>query len=166
MLMSSKFNPVETLQIEGRTLDVRQMPFLKALEFLKKLGAIAGQLFDTQGKFLLLKKKATGPSATDNSQTPAAIAQLATYDINVEQLTKFIQESGDLATFLIQHSTRQDNAFIENLSLGEGLAILHKAIEMNLSPEIQELGKALAGSLAAALSKTPAKSSSQKLSTS
>lgn len=142
--MSSKLNPVEKVTLSQGEVEVRQMPFVQALEFIKKLSALAGQMFDTEGRFVLAAKNGIdGPNG-------------ANVEINLGVLQDIVGSSSELTLFLIQHSTRKDAEWINSLSAAEGLVVLKKAIEMNLSQEILSLGNELAGFLADAFRRKPA----------
>ena len=123
---------------------VKQLPFMKAIELLKGLGKVADQLFDKNGRFKLYstEKRADGNVV----------------NLDLAPLQEVLQGSGELMAFVIMHSTKKDREWVENLSLAEGLAILKVALEQNLSPEILNLGKDVAGTFRAKIPATPTKS--------
>ncbi|MEO5804704.1 MAG: hypothetical protein ABIR24_14355 [Verrucomicrobiota bacterium] len=127
-------NPVEQVKLGSETVEMRQLPFLRAFEFTKQLSAIAGKLFDKDGSFIIARKK----NPTDTKA-----------ELNLAPLADAITSSGDLTSFLLLHSTvGKDQAWLEKLSTAEGLKLLHVAIRLNLSKEILSLGNELAASLA------------------
>ncbi len=127
-------NPGTELTLADDTkVVVKQMPFLKALEFLKQIGKIADQLFEKNGKFKLYNTEKTAAGATVH--------------LNLDPLQDILQQSSELMAFVILNSTKKDAAWLEERSLAEGLALLKAALEQNLSPEVLELGNGLAGAL-------------------
>ncbi len=134
----SILNPVQSVTLSRDSVEVRQMPFLQALQFLKEVSGLAGKLFDAKGNFLLAKKSSNG------------------VELDLQPLQDMVSSTGDLAVFLLKHSTGKDDEWISKLSAAEGMTVLKAAIEINLSPEILKLGNDLAGFLVAAFTKKTA----------
>jgi hypothetical protein len=130
-------NPVKEVPLDNAKVEVRQLPFLKAVEFLKKLSALSAQLFTPDGRFRLVREGG------------------GTAQFDAAALQEIIAQSGDLAEFLILHSTRKDRPWLEELSTAEGLLVLKEALAANTAPEIFSLGKEVAGVLKEI--RTPAK---------
>jgi hypothetical protein len=130
-------NPVIQVPLDNGKVEVRQLPFLKAIEFLKKLAGISASLFTADGKFRLVKSSPdpSNPSAASNLQ------------LDIAGIQEVINQSGDLAEFLILNSTAKDRAWLESLSLAEGMTVLEHALRANTAPEILALGNGIAGVL-------------------
>lgn len=121
-------NPVKALQLsDSNSVEVRQMPFLKAMEFIKKIGALAGNLIDDKGQFKLAKFKGKGADKM--------------MELDLSFLQTLIGDSADLMIFVIKHSTGKEEAWVEKLSAAEGMEVLKTALELNLSDEVLALGK-------------------------
>jgi hypothetical protein len=134
-------NPTEAVQLSAETVEVRQLPFLRALEFMKQISSMVGALFDERGRFKLVRRDASQPDAP-------------VYDL--APLKSLIESSADLAVFLLKHSTGKDDEWVAKLSASEGLTLLHAALRLNLSKEVLALGNEMAAFLAGAFSREAA----------
>ncbi|HWD20517.1 MAG TPA: hypothetical protein VHB20_14690 [Verrucomicrobiae bacterium] len=153
--MSNILNPVREITLGAGRIEVRQMPFVQAIEFIKRLSVVASRMFDDHGRFKLSRAVASPAEplpVIDPELARTGVARLATptevhMAFDFDAIQKVIAESADLTEFLILHSTRQDAAWLKSLSLLEGLTILEAALDLNLSPEVLRLGNEVAGAL-------------------
>jgi hypothetical protein len=139
-------NPVVEVLIDSGKVEVRQLPFIKAIEFLKMLAAVAGTLFTADGKFKLISPSPSPAGAGEGRGEGAGASRPMVLD--VDGLQAVVAQGGDLMEFVLLHSTRKDRAWLDGLSLSEGLLLLKHALELNTAPEILALGNDIAGVLA------------------
>ena len=126
----SVFRPTETVDLGDRQVTVKQLAFLDAIEFGKRLARTAGQMVDPSGR---VKIFGTGP---DGKRV-----------IIPEEVAELIGSSQSLAGWLIEKSAKIPATEILELSATEGLAILHAALRVNLTERLAKEGNGLAAFL-------------------
>jgi hypothetical protein len=113
-------------------VEVRELSWERALEFLKMLSSHSRQFVSADGKF----------------------------NFNLDKMAELVSGASELSTFLLKHSVCKgagdadgkflgDN-FADVLPFSEGLVLLDAALEINLSPEILALAKKTAARFAPA----------------
>jgi hypothetical protein len=110
-------HPVKSLTIAGQEVTVKELPWFEAIEFIKKLSGFIGSLIDANG----------------------------TLRVDIGAVTEMIVSTDELATTLITKTTGKDSEWVKTLSLSDALSLLDTALALNLSDEIIQKGKSIAG---------------------
>lgn len=118
--------PEITVQLASGPVVLRDLPWLDALEFLRRLSDHAKDIL-------------AASTASDGSVDLAAL---------LPKLTELVQNVGDLSTFLLTKSAGKDEAWLAQFGTFETMALLDAALEVNLSEGLIELGKKVAARLA------------------
>lgn len=126
--MDNILYPVRELQIGKETIQVRELAWREALQFLQQLAAAITEKLGTDGTLTL---------------TP-------------ESVQGMVAGSAELTEALITKSCGRDRQWLGEQRAGDVLALLDAAIELNLSPEIIDRGKRIAGRVQAAFGPLPA----------
>jgi hypothetical protein len=114
------------LTLHGQKITVREMRWMDARQFLNKLAAQAGAFFDVQ----------------ESPETGINVK----FVFDLPRLIGVIKDCGELADFLLTKSTGQPEAWLQEISLTDGLQVLDAALELNVSEEIiTALKKTVAG---------------------
>lgn len=118
-------NPVATVPIRGHSVEVRELRWRDYLKVIKDMTSAAFELFGSAG----------GKVAIDE------------FSLSKEKLISVIAQQEELLAWTIDKATNLKEFKIEvaDLSGTEALTILNKIVEMNIRPELVELGKSLAG---------------------
>ena len=125
-------DPVRTVDIGGEQVQVRELRWLDALQFLQKLAGGIEQVAGTQ-----------------------AIGLDGTVRLNADKLREAVLSGGELANTLLAKSTGLPQARLDALSASQALSLLQAAIEINFREELRGklrgVGAALQGTLTATL---------------
>ncbi len=125
-------DPVRTVDIGGEQVQVRELRWLDALQFLQKLAGGIEQVVGTQ---------AIGPDGTVR--------------LNADKLREAVLSGGELANTLLAKATGLPQARLDALSASQALSLLQAAIEINFREELlgklRGVGAALQGTLTATL---------------
>jgi len=105
-------DPVQPVDVAGERLEVRELSWIDALDFVGKLGGLLDRFIDQESGKLVFSQ---------------------------DQMGRVIGQSGELATDLILKATGKPPDWIEGLRTSEALSVLAAAIQVNLHPEL--LGK-------------------------
>lgn len=117
-------NAVRLVKVRGEQVEVRELTWKDYVRAVKQMtGTILGLIGDG------------GKISMD------AIV------LNREKLTEAIGAQEDLVAWVLAKSTSRDQAWVDSLSAREVLPLLDAVIELNLSPEVIEQGKKLAGQM-------------------
>jgi hypothetical protein len=108
--------PDREVKIGDEKVTVRELKWSEGRAFLKQMTNYLGGLFDEKGEV----------------------------QVNAAGVAKLITETEELIESLITKSTGKDAQFIGNLQLGQIMALLEVALELNLFALIEK-GKAMAG---------------------
>lgn len=127
MSVSALFPSKQVKLHGGEAVEVREMAWPDALEFLRKLTAFAGSYLKPDGSFAF----------------------------SMTGLADLVNSSAELSNFLILKSTDQSEAFLERLPVCSALDILDSALELNLSEEVLKRGKKLGARFQALAGKSP-----------
>lgn len=110
-------NPVRSVKLAAGELQVRELNWRDALEFMAKLSKHAGALFDEKGSVTL----------------------------DLEKLGSLVMGTKEVADHLLMKATGREQEWVDGLSLSEALVVIDAALELNLSPELIARGKKVAG---------------------
>jgi hypothetical protein len=121
-------DPKVEIKVRGETIVVREMPWPKSIEFIRKLGLHAQQLVDAEGKLSL----------------------------NLGKIVGLIANTAELAEFLVRESTGKPDEWRDSLPMSQMLAVLDAAISINLSSDAVGNAKKLEGRLRSLFAAVPA----------
>ena len=124
-------DPVRTVDIGGEQVQVRELRWLDALQFLQKLAGGIEQVVGTQ---------AIGPDGTVR--------------LNADKLREAVLSGGELANTLLAKATGLPQARLDALSASQALSLLQAAIEINFREELLGKLKAVGGVLQGAVTAT------------
>jgi hypothetical protein len=114
-------HPEKTLMVrrgsESIEVTVSELAWPDAIAFLGKLGSHLGKLINEKGEVR----------------------------VDLGLITELIAGSTELANELIAKSTDEDADMLKDMRASDALAILDAALELNLSDELIERGKTIAG---------------------
>jgi len=114
-------NPVKTVQVGGEQIEVREIKWRDAVQFLQELSKQAANFITPQGNLQL----------------------------SADNLPSVVIQSASLIDLLLTKSTGKDSAWINDLNPHDVLVLIDAAIELNASPELFARGKTVAGRLKA-----------------
>jgi len=126
--MTDILYPVIEVRIGSDRITVRELAWREALAFLQQLAAAITATLGTDGTFTL---------------TPQSVQTI-------------VAGSAELTEALLCKSCDRDAAWLARQRTTDILALLDAAIELNLSPEIIDRGKKIAGRVQAAFGPVPA----------
>jgi hypothetical protein len=112
-------HPVTELKINSETVEVRELRWAHALEFLRKLSAHVGKLV----------------SVTSTGQIAASL--------DMDKLVAVITGAEDLAAYLVEKSTGKDANWLNELSVSDAVTVLDAALALNLSEDLLKKVSAL-----------------------
>jgi len=125
-------DPVRTVDIGGEQVQVRELRWLDALQFLQKLAGGIEQVVGTQ-----------------------AIGADGTVRLNADKLREAVLSGGELANTLLAKATGLPQARLDALSASQALSLLQAAIEINFREELlgklRGVGAVLQGTMTATL---------------
>ena len=116
-------NPVKEIAVAGATWQVKEMNWRDGMQFLGMISKHASEVVSGEG----------GKVTVDFAKLPALVASME-----------------ELANFLLTRSTGRELAEVNALRFSDSLALIDAAIELNLSQELLERGKQIAGRVGAA----------------
>jgi hypothetical protein len=111
--------PDREFMVGEEKVTVREMLWPDALAFLRKLGTYLEKFMNEKGEMR----------------------------VDLGLITEVITATDELATMLIAKSIGKDEAWLAALSMSQGLEILGAALEVNLTEDLLEKGKKIAGFL-------------------
>ena len=124
-------DPVRTVDIGTEQVQVRELRWLDALQFLQKLAAGIEQVVGTQ---------AIGPDGAVR--------------LNADRLREAVLSGGDLANTLLVKATSLPQARLESLSASQALTLLGAAVEINFREDLLGKLKGVGGALQGAVTAT------------
>lgn len=121
-------DPTEVVNIGTEVVQVRELRWVDALQFLQKLAAGIEQIAGTQ---------AAGPDGTVR--------------LNADRLRDAVLSGGELANTLLAKATSLPPARLESLSASQALVLLQAAVRVNFREELlgklKAVGAAVQGTL-------------------
>lgn len=159
-------HPVEVVKLrDGSGVEVRELSWIKALEFMSQLSAHAQEIVEplTAEIAKCEDRRPFPPSLKQGVQMEEYLAEMVKWEearrqvigrVLLSQVQKIITGSGSLAEFLLTHSVKLDPDRLNALGAADALRLLESAIGLTLNEEILSRGKAVAARVLAAF--TPA----------
>ncbi|MBI5771921.1 MAG: hypothetical protein HZA93_29380 [Verrucomicrobia bacterium] len=121
--------PTITVTLASGPVELRDLPWQDALEFLRRLSSHAKDIL-------------ASATAGDGRVDLQAL---------LPKLTELVTNVGELSTFLLTKSAGKDEEWLKQFGTLETMALLDAALEVNLSDGLLALGKKVAGRLARVL---------------
>lgn len=106
-------DPVREIAISTGMIQIKEMPWMQALKFIKMLSDHCKTFQQPDGSF----------------------------KFETARLAELIAGIEHVSFFLLLHSTGKDNQWVESLPLGDALLVLDAALSLNISPEIMGRAK-------------------------
>jgi hypothetical protein len=111
-------------------VQVRELAWPEAIQFLQLLSGHAGKMIGEDGKL----------------------------KVDFSKISALVTSSQEVSEFLMLKSTGRDQAWLAQLSFRECLDVLDAALSINLSPEMFNAGKKIEGRLRSLFGSEPANS--------
>ena len=124
-------DPVRVVDIGTEQVQVRELRWLDALQFLQKLAAGIEQVVGSQ-----------------------AVGADGTVRLNADRLREAVLSGGDLANTLLAKATSLPQARLESLSASQALTLLGAAVEINFREDLLGKLKGVGGALQGAVTAT------------